>query len=1076
MDPFGITNDKISVESEPCTDTENHVVTDNWTATSNAFLTSEDIELFNNESDNEPEPEAAPKSDTDSNTHSTSQPSDGAKGRIGSGNRKRSQGKNRYSRAYRIVVSYEKLRELKQKVDQAIKDHKVFTVMGSFPSVREALKQRGWVEKLTPNHYCYRKSGSLSAQDDADINEAIQDSLMNHTAIRACENEAMLMTRLLRNTSVDFIWSMRYDPLEYQDVNKKQFINRLPRPSFTSKVGLCSFLQQMQWFCEDGVSETLFPRCYNICQAEEKTAFKNDFRLTACVNLLKWLVTKYESDPQAVQSPDGKIPHSAVHFAIKRCWEYISARSHEDIDKDEPITIWDHQWDQYLTWYYLLMDETTLLCNDKETPLKTLYATAKTMLIKIRKFWPQIDLDGMNNIWILKPGNKCRGRGIQLVNRLESVLHKINPAVMKESRYVVQKYIERPLLIYKTKFDIRQWFLVTSTHPLVVWMYKESYLRFCSQPFSLKNFHESVHLCNNAVQARYKNGKRDPALPDENMWDCYTFQAYLRTIGHADRWEKCIYPGMRASIIGTLLASQDHMDKRRNSFELFGADFMVTEDFCPWLIEINSCPCMAPTTSVTARMCSQCLEDVIKVVVDRRQDKRADTGMFECIYKQRVSPAPPYLGMTLAVRGNKCNLKGIKPSLSIRTRKLETGTTINSDKRSETKKMCVENHSSFTTERAKINETKPKIPTDILGPVVIDFIEDLAKQLSKETNSMDAEDVTDTQKLTNDMNCAGEAETEEVTNWKDELFPNNTLRRSNKFNTKKINSQKKAKINDGGKEKLQEHVTGDAKRINLNATAFNCDTTSTDSGISEDHSSKNKKLKHNGSDSIKSMELFGGWRKKLDETKSNCQSILDSLKTSGDSGSLSNITSFDKNIRWAAELSIQTTVREFVKQLTQSISDKNPTQKHKLLADPFSPLGRGLGKLKLSDDSRVRQCYLNILLNNGQLSKFKRSHEIFNPQYLDHKFPMLRELSNDTPEKNAMHNFKGVLPNIKHRKKFSTNDDGNEAQKRQNLCALGMSLKTIRSGLGHQEHLLMPLGLKKYTSQNESFHKALLAK
>lgn len=39
---------------------------------------------------------------------------------------------------------------------------------------------------------------------------------------------------------------------------------------------------------------------------------------------------------------------------------------------------------------------------------------------------------------------------------------------------------------------------------------------------------------------------------------------------------------------------------------------MLTEDFTPWLIEINSSPDLAPTTSVTARLCPQCLEDVIK--------------------------------------------------------------------------------------------------------------------------------------------------------------------------------------------------------------------------------------------------------------------------------------------------------------------------------------------------------------------------------------------------------------------------------------------------------------------------------
>lgn len=88
-----------------------------------------------------------------------------------------------------------------------------------------------------------------------------------------------------------------------------------------------------------------------------------------------------------------------------------------------------------------------------------------------------------------------------------------------------------------------------------------------------------------------------------------------RAIGQADLWETVIYPGMKESITGTLLAAQEHMEHRKNCFELYGADFMLTDDMVPWLIEINSSPCMSPTTSVTARMCSQCLEDVIKGTV-----------------------------------------------------------------------------------------------------------------------------------------------------------------------------------------------------------------------------------------------------------------------------------------------------------------------------------------------------------------------------------------------------------------------------------------------------------------------------
>lgn len=70
-----------------------------------------------------------------------------------------------------------------------------------------------------------------------------------------------------------------------------------------------------------------------------------------------------------------------------------------------------------------------------------LYESAKHVLINIRQFWPQLDLDGMNNIWIVKPGAQSRGRGIQLTNKLDKVMGKVNPAAMKESRYVVQKYI-----------------------------------------------------------------------------------------------------------------------------------------------------------------------------------------------------------------------------------------------------------------------------------------------------------------------------------------------------------------------------------------------------------------------------------------------------------------------------------------------------------------------------------------------------------------------------------------------------------------------------------------------------------
>jgi Tubulin-tyrosine ligase family len=57
-------------------------------------------------------------------------------------------------------------------------------------------------------------------------------------------------------------------------------------------------------------------------------------------------------------------------------------------------------------------------------------------------------------------------------------------------------------------------------------------------------------------------------------------------------------------------------NRRVNTFEVYGYDFMLDEDFRIYLIEVNTNPCLELSSPLLARLIPNMMENALRIVVD----------------------------------------------------------------------------------------------------------------------------------------------------------------------------------------------------------------------------------------------------------------------------------------------------------------------------------------------------------------------------------------------------------------------------------------------------------------------------
>lgn len=231
-------------------------------------------------------------------------------------------------------------------------------------------------------------------------------------------------------------------------------------------------------------------------------------------------------------------------------------------------------------------------------------------------------------IWIAKPNASSQGKGIFLVESLESL--------QMSEPYVVSRYIANPYLINNLKFDLRIYVLVTSYDPLHIYLYNEGLTRFASEEYIPIGYKKNrfMHLTNYSVNKRNEKYIQNQDYKQDNVghkWSLSALFVYLERQGvDTDFVWMQIYDSVVKSIIAieeqVVEATQSLGLSQSNCFDLFGFDILLDSNLKTWVLEVNLSPSLATDSPLDLFVKGNLIADTLNLLgirgFDRKQEEQ----------------------------------------------------------------------------------------------------------------------------------------------------------------------------------------------------------------------------------------------------------------------------------------------------------------------------------------------------------------------------------------------------------------------------------------------------------------------
>jgi hypothetical protein len=281
-----------------------------------------------------------------------------------------------------------------------------------------------------------------------------------------------------------------------------------------------------------------------------------------------------------------------------------------------------------------------------------------------------------HHLWVKKEARQSQGNGILFLSSAgideggeEQLCQKLLLAAT-ERPFVLQRHIDRPLLLEGKKSELRAYWFIASVDPLIAFMYHRGTVRLASENYpsqpltgDLLQAHPTAHILNVAQQKKHhrrssSSDSGDAPLSMERLkWDWDRWEADLRQRGLIPRNENgnetsfvdsVLVPSIRRMLQIVLKKSKRQlkaaMGAGKRRWELFGMDMLIeekakendggggdciylTDDLRLFLTEIQVGPGLSVQDNpVKQQLLSPMLQSMLDIVLEVDERRLKNTG------------------------------------------------------------------------------------------------------------------------------------------------------------------------------------------------------------------------------------------------------------------------------------------------------------------------------------------------------------------------------------------------------------------------------------------------------------------